>query len=77
MSSKRIPKVAEPEESEEPDLEMESLGEDEEFDNPMIQLLVSSEGLTLGESLANLVKHMETQNKILVKMYTLLSKKSA
>ena len=53
------------------------LSEDDEFDmgdNPLISLLVSSEGIPLGESLANLVKQMETQNKILIKMLTLLKK---
>lgn len=69
-TSKRNP-VSEPEEDPEEDEEEEEL----EMGNPFVDLLVSSDGVTVGDSFAEIAKHLETQNKILIKILTALVKK--
>lgn len=55
-----------------------SLGEDEEFENPLADLLVTSEGENIADGVVNaldrVVKVIDTQNKIFIKLYTVLSK---
>ena len=46
--------------------------DDSDFQDLLAQLLVSEEGQTVGTSLANICKHMEVQNKLLVKLITQL-----
>lgn len=70
-TSKRNP-VSEPEED--PEEDEEDLG-DLEMGNPFVDLLVSSDGVTVGDSFAEIAKHLETQNKILIKILTALVKK--
>lgn len=55
------------------DEEEESDMEDEDdFQDLLAQLFVSEDGQTVGTSLANICKHMEVQNKLLVKLLTQL-----
>lgn len=55
-----------------------SLGEGEEFENPLADLLVTSDGENIADGVVNaidrVVKAIDTQNKIFVKLYTVLSK---
>jgi hypothetical protein len=46
--------------------------DDSDFQDLLAQLLVSEEGQTVGSSLATICKHMEVQNKLLVKLITQL-----
>jgi hypothetical protein len=69
-TSKRNP-VSEPEEDPDEDDELGDL----EMGNPFMDLLVSSDGVTVGDSFAEIAKHLETQNKILIKILSTLVKK--
>jgi hypothetical protein len=55
-----------------------SMGEDEEFENPLADLLVTSDGENIADAVVNAIdrvsKLLDTQNKIFIKMYTVLSK---
>ena len=83
------PKKKEPEEAEEEDIEMgdeevdEDYGEEEEeedgFDLGAVlePFLATEDGQTICTALVTISKHMEMQNKILVKILTQLSKKDS
>lgn len=48
------------------------------FENPLVDLLVTSEGENIADGVVNaldrIAKHIDNQNKIFVKLYTVLSK---
>jgi len=46
--------------------------EEDDFGDLLVKLMVSEEGQTVGESMAQLSKQMEMQNKLLVKLITQL-----
>ena len=52
--------------------------DDEEFGNPLTDLLVTSEGENIADGVVNaldrVVKVIDTQNKIFIKMYSVLTK---
>jgi hypothetical protein len=49
-----------------------------EFENPLADLLVTSDGENIADAVVNAIdrvaKLLDTQNKIFIKMYTVLSK---
>ena len=51
---------------------------EEGFENPLVDLLVTSEGENIADGVVNALdrigKYIDTQNKIFVKLYTVLSK---
>jgi hypothetical protein len=63
---------------EDEDEDVISMGEDEEFENPLADLLVTSDGENIADAVVNSIdrvaKLLDTQNKIFIKMYTVLSK---
>lgn len=69
------------EEEEEDDIVISEGGDDDEedgFENPLVDLLVTSEGENIADGVVNALdrigKYLDTQNKIFVKLYTVLSK---
>ncbi len=59
--------------------ESESLIEDEDDDdlmmeNPLMDLLVTSDGVNIADAVDRVAKHLDAQNKIFIKLYSLLSK---
>jgi len=59
--------------------DMISMGEEEEeFDNPLSDLLVTSDGENIADAVVGAIdrvsKLIDTQNKIFIKMYTVLTK---
>ena len=52
--------------------------EDEEDDmmleNPLMDLLVTSDGVSIADAVDKVARHLDAQNKIFIKLYTLLSK---
>lgn len=62
----------------EEDDEISLTGDDEEFDNPLADLLVTSDGENIADGVVNaldrVVKVIDTQNKIFIKLYSVLSK---
>ena len=54
------------------DEEESDMEDDSDFQDLLAQLLVSEEGQTVGTSLANICKHMEVQNKLIVKLISQL-----
>lgn len=54
--------------------------DDGQFGNPLVDLLVTSDGENIADGIVGALdrvgKYIDTQNKILVKMYTVLSKLS-
>lgn len=70
------------EEEEEDDIVISECGDDdgEGFENPLVDLLVTSEGENIADGVVNaldrIAKHIDNQNKIFVKLYTVLSKMS-
>jgi hypothetical protein len=58
--------------------DMISMGEEEEFDNPLADLLVTSDGENIADAVVGAIdrvsKLIDTQNKIFIKMYTVLTK---
>jgi hypothetical protein len=82
------PKKKEPEEAEEEDIEMgdeeeeevdEDYDEEDGFDLGAVlePFLATEDGQTICTALVTISKHMEMQNKILVKILTQLSKKDS
>jgi hypothetical protein len=75
-----------PEEDETDDIEMEEMGEEEDMDYDeeeemgfdlgaaLEPFLATEDGQTVATALVTIAKHMEMQNKILVKMLSKLSK---
>ena len=54
-----------------------SIGDDDD-DGPQMDfmsLLISGEGVPIGETFAEISRHLETQNKILIKILSVLLKK--
>lgn len=53
-------------------------GDEGEFENPLVDLLVTSEGENIADGVVNALdrigKYLDTQNKIFIKLYTVLSK---
>ena len=77
------PKQPEPEQHEEEDEEDEEDDEFEEYDDDGMDLgailepfLATEDGQTIATALVSISKHMENQNKILIKMLTQMSKPS-
>ena len=68
----RPPKISE----EDDDIVLD--GDEEDFENPLADLLVTSEGENIADGVVNaldrIVKVIDTQNKIFIKMYSVLSK---
>ncbi len=60
-----VPDIAEEDEEEEDDLMM---------DNPLMDLLVTSDGVNIADAVDRVARHLDAQNKIFIKLYTLLSK---
>ena len=64
----------------EDDVVLSEDGDDEEFENPLADLLVTSEGENIADGVVNALDRIgnfiETQNKILIKLYSVLSKSS-
>ena len=60
------------------DEEIEIEDEDEEDDmmmeNPLMDLLVTSDGVSIADAVDKVARHLDAQNKIFIKLYTLLSK---
>lgn len=61
--------------------EDESLMAEEEEDdddmimeNPLVDLLVTSDGVNVADAVDRIARHLDAQNKIFIKLYTLLSK---
>lgn len=52
--------------------------EEEGFENPLVDLLVTSDGENIADGVVNALdrigKHLDAQNKIFIKLYTVLSK---
>ena len=67
MSQEEEDELIETSEEDESDME-----EDTDFQELLAELLVSEDGQTVGTSLSNICKHMEVQNKLLVKLITQL-----
>lgn len=77
------PPVEEPEEEDE-DMEDDDEFDDDEFDDEDMDLgailepfLATEDGQTIATALVSIAKHMENQNKILIKMLTQMSKPAA
>lgn len=70
-------RIVKEEEGDEDDIVI-SEGDEGEFDNPLVDLLVTSEGENIADGVVNALdrigKYLDTQNKIFVKLYTVLSK---
>ena len=62
----------------EEDDEFDEDGEEEEMFNPLEDLLVNDEGENIANAVTNaldrIAKHMENQNKILIKIFGLMNK---
>ena len=56
---------ADDEDDEEDDLMME---------NPLMDLLVTSDGVSIADAVDRVARHLDAQNKIFIKLYSLLSK---
>ena len=68
-----------PEEDEDVVLSGDDEDDDEEgFENPLVDLLVTSDGENIADGVVNaldrVVKVIDTQNKIFIKMYSVISK---
>ena len=56
------------------------MAEDEEdeddmiMENPLVDLLVTSDGVNVADAVDRIARHLDAQNKIFIKLYTLLSK---
>ena len=52
--------------------------EDDEDDlmmeNPLVDLLVTSDGVNIADAVDRVARHLDAQNKIFIKLYSLLSK---
>lgn len=52
--------------------------EDDEDDlmmeNPLMDLLVTSDGVSIADAVDRVARHLDAQNKIFIKLYSLLSK---
>lgn len=63
-----------------PDIVVEDEEDDEEddddlmMDNPLMDLLVTSDGVNIADAVDRVARHLDAQNKIFIKLYTLLSK---
>lgn len=70
--------IREEEEDEDIVLEDGEDGDDEMMENPLVDLLVSSDGDNVADAIANgldkIAKQLDAQNKIFIKLYTVLSK---
>lgn len=63
-------------EDEEEDVELED-DEDEDdlmMENPLMDLLVTSDGVSIADAVDRVARHLDAQNKIFIKFYSLLSK---
>lgn len=54
-------------------------GDDEDDDdlmmeNPLMDLLVTSDGVNIADAVDRVARHLDAQNKIFIKLYSLLSK---
>lgn len=67
MMTEEEDELIETSDEDESDMEEES-----DFQELLAELLVSEDGQTVGTSLSNICKHMEVQNKLLVKLITQL-----
>jgi hypothetical protein len=59
------------------DIEEEDEDEDDDdlmMDNPLMDLLVTSDGVNIADAVDRVAKNLDAQNKIFIKLYTLLSK---
>lgn len=67
-----------PEDAIRPDDEIEIEDEDEDEDmlleNPLMDLLVTSDGVSIADAVDKVARHLDAQNKIFIKLYSLLSK---
>lgn len=66
---------------EKPDEDEEVVMDDEEeddddlmIDNPLMELLVTSDGVSIADAVDRVAKNLDAQNKIMIKLYSLLSK---
>jgi len=66
--------MSETNEEEELDMMMEE-GDEVDFPGLLMNLLASEEGETVGQSMSKIALALETQNKILIKIVSHLSKK--
>jgi hypothetical protein len=69
MSDPSVHKIVE-DEIEEEDEEDE---DDLMMDNPLMDLLVTSDGVNIADAVDRVAKHLDAQNKIFIKLYTLLN----
>lgn len=59
------------------DDEEENEDDDEDdmmMENPLMDLLVTSDGVSIADAVDRVARHLDAQNKIFIKLYTLLSK---
>ncbi len=60
---------------EEEEIEIEDEEEDDMMlENPLMDLLVTSDGVSIADAVDKVARHLDAQNKIFIKLYTLLSK---
>jgi hypothetical protein len=61
-----------------PDIVEDDEEDDEEDDlmmeNPLVDLLVTSDGVNVADAVDRIARHLDAQNKIFIKLYSLLSK---
>lgn len=61
----------------EEEIEIEDEDEDEDdmmLENPLMDLLVTSDGVSIADAVDKVARHLDAQNKIFIKLYSLLSK---
>ena len=54
--------------------EDEDEDDDMMLENPLMDLLVTSDGVSIADAVDKVARHLDAQNKIFIKLYTLLSK---
>lgn len=70
---KAEPEVVDDEEEVEIDDE-EDDDEDLMIENPLMDLLVTSDGVSIADAVDRIARNLDAQNKIFIKLYSLLSK---
>ena len=69
-SIEAVPDIVEDDEDAEDDEDEDDLM----MENPLVDLLVTSDGVNIADAVDRVARHLDAQNKIFIKLYSLLSK---
>jgi hypothetical protein len=58
----------------EDDDEIEMDDDEMMMENPLMDLLVTSDGVSIADAVDKVARHLDAQNKIFIKLYSILSK---